>query len=152
MLFINWQNCYSFYRSFITNDKYVHRFIMFTPFYNNNNETFSLSFSVIVLAYEMFYQFLYPCPYFSFLQVIGGDLQERLIPVPYSKSTTDQAVREIQYFCIVVQNPFILFLHYSFIKHTNLCIIQCIFLYGCAENLYASFTKLFISWYHAFLL
>ena len=97
MLFINWQNCYSFYRSFITNDKYVHRFIMFTPFYNNNNETFSLSFSVIVLAYEMFYQFLYPCPYFSFLQVIGGDLQERLIPVPYSKSTTDQAVREIQY-------------------------------------------------------
>ena len=70
---------------------------MFTPFYNNNNETFSLSFSVIALAYEMFYQFLYPCPYFSFLQVIGGDLQERLIPVPYSKSTTDQAVREIQY-------------------------------------------------------
>jgi len=25
-------------------------------------------------------------------QVIGGDLQDRLIPVPYSKNTTDQAV------------------------------------------------------------
>ena len=87
-----------------------------------------------------FYQFLYPCPFL--LQVIGGDLQERLIPVPYSKSTTDQAVREIQYFCIVVQNPFS-FLYYSFLKHTDLCIIQCIFLYGCAENLYASFTNFF---------
>lgn len=27
-------------------------------------------------------------------QVIGGELQDRLIPIPYSKSTTDQAVRE----------------------------------------------------------
>lgn len=27
-----------------------------------------------------------------FLKVIGGELQERLIPVPYSKSSTDQAV------------------------------------------------------------
>lgn len=26
------------------------------------------------------------------LKVIGGELQERLIPVPYSKSSTDQAV------------------------------------------------------------
>lgn len=26
-------------------------------------------------------------------KVIGGELQERLIPVPYSKSSTDQAVR-----------------------------------------------------------
>lgn len=26
------------------------------------------------------------------LKVIGGELQERLIPVPYSKNTTDQAV------------------------------------------------------------
>ena len=25
-------------------------------------------------------------------QVIGGELQDRLIPVPYSKNTTDQAV------------------------------------------------------------
>ena len=70
---------------------------MITPFYNKTKTKLFLSFSVIVLAYDMFYQFLYPCPYFSFLQVIGGDLQERLIPVPYSKSTTDQAVREIQY-------------------------------------------------------
>ena len=27
------------------------------------------------------------------IQVIGGELQERLIPVPYSKNSTDQAVR-----------------------------------------------------------
>lgn len=26
-------------------------------------------------------------------KVIGGELQERLIPVPYSKTSTDQAVR-----------------------------------------------------------
>ena len=86
-----------------------------------------------------FYQFLYPCPFL--LQVIGGDLQERLIPVPYSKSTTDQAVREIQYFVLLFKSFH--FLYYSFLKHTNLCIIQCIFLYGCAENLYASFTNIF---------
>lgn len=29
------------------------------------------------------------------IQVIGGELQERLIPVPYSKNSTDQAVRAI---------------------------------------------------------
>lgn len=28
-----------------------------------------------------------------FPKVIGGELQDRLIPVPYSKSATDQAVR-----------------------------------------------------------
>lgn len=34
-----------------------------------------------------------------FLKVIGGELQERLIPVPYSKSSTDQAVsRFLQFF------------------------------------------------------
>jgi Ca2+ transporting ATPase len=32
-------------------------------------------------------------------QVIGGDLQERLIPVPYSKTTTDQAVSPSQSNC-----------------------------------------------------
>ena len=84
----------------VTRLKYVHRFIMIHHFITNLVLQFSLTF----------YRFLYPCPFL--LQVIGGDLQERLIPVPYSKSTTDQAVREIQYFCIVVQNPFILFLHY----------------------------------------
>jgi len=31
-------------------------------------------------------------------QVIGGDLQERLIPVPYSKTTTDQAIRVVNAF------------------------------------------------------
>ncbi|XP_071745596.1 LOW QUALITY PROTEIN: plasma membrane calcium-transporting ATPase 2 [Lepeophtheirus salmonis] len=31
-------------------------------------------------------------------QVIGGDLQERLIPIPYSKSTTDQAIRVVNAF------------------------------------------------------
>jgi len=28
------------------------------------------------------------------MQVIGGDRQDRLIPVPYSKSSTDQAVSQ----------------------------------------------------------
>ncbi|XP_046653831.1 plasma membrane calcium-transporting ATPase 2-like isoform X2 [Daphnia pulicaria] len=31
-------------------------------------------------------------------QVIGGELQERLIPVPYSKNTTDQAIRVVNAF------------------------------------------------------
>jgi len=31
-------------------------------------------------------------------QVIGGDLQDRLIPVPYSKNTTDQAIRVVNAF------------------------------------------------------
>uniref|UniRef100_A0A1B0F9I5 Uncharacterized protein n=1 Tax=Glossina morsitans morsitans TaxID=37546 RepID=A0A1B0F9I5_GLOMM len=30
--------------------------------------------------------------------VIGGELQERLIPVPYSKSSTDQAIRVVNAF------------------------------------------------------
>lgn len=39
-----------------------------------------------------------PVSFFFFSRkVIGGELQERLIPVPYSKTTTDQAVR----FCSV---------------------------------------------------
>ena len=37
---------------------------------------------------------LFPFCLFLIHQVIGGELQDRLIPVPYSKSTTDQAVRE----------------------------------------------------------
>lgn len=41
--------------------------------------------------------FIYRKPLFNvcpllLLKVIGGELQERLIPVPYSKSSTDQAV------------------------------------------------------------
>eukprot|EP00095_Tigriopus_kingsejongensis_P007634 snap_masked-scaffold1040_size68023-processed-gene-0.3 protein:Tk07634 transcript:snap_masked-scaffold1040_size68023-processed-gene-0.3-mRNA-1 annotation:"plasma membrane calcium-transporting atpase 3 isoform 1" len=31
-------------------------------------------------------------------QVIGGELQERLIPVPYSKTSTDQAIRVVNAF------------------------------------------------------
>ncbi|GAB6019399.1 hypothetical protein CHUAL_000981 [Chamberlinius hualienensis] len=30
--------------------------------------------------------------------VIGGELQDRLIPVPYSKSSTDQAIRVVNAF------------------------------------------------------
>lgn len=40
---------------------------------------------------------LFPLSHYLFffqLKVIGGELQERLIPVPYSKSSTDQAVRD----------------------------------------------------------
>ena len=63
---------------------------------------------------NIFYQFLYPLSSFL-LQVIGGDLQERLIPVPYSKSTTDQAVREIQYvlYCCSKSFYFILYLFFE---------------------------------------
>ncbi|CAK9803258.1 hypothetical protein ANTQUA_LOCUS3648 [Anthophora quadrimaculata] len=32
------------------------------------------------------------------MKVIGGELQERLIPVPYSKSSTDQAIRVVNAF------------------------------------------------------
>lgn len=42
---------------------------------------------------------VYRCrPHFFSSQVIGGELQERLIPVPYSKSSTDQAIRVVNAF------------------------------------------------------
>ena len=42
-----------------------------------------------ILCFSLFYSYIYiPLS----VKVIGGELQERLIPVPYSKNTTDQAV------------------------------------------------------------
>lgn len=44
---------------------------------------------------HIFLSIFYLFYFFSFMflpKVIGGELQERLIPVPYSKSSTDQAV------------------------------------------------------------
>lgn len=38
------------------------------------------------------FRFLFHDPHCT-RKVIGGELQERLIPVPYSKTSTDQAVR-----------------------------------------------------------
>ncbi|XP_023334001.1 uncharacterized protein LOC111705626 [Eurytemora carolleeae] len=38
-------------------------------------------------------------------QVIGGDRQDRLIPVPYSKNTTDQAIRVVNAFRHGVDTP-----------------------------------------------
>ncbi|XP_055951807.1 plasma membrane calcium-transporting ATPase 2-like isoform X7 [Argiope bruennichi] len=38
-------------------------------------------------------------------QVIGGELQDRLIPVPYSKSATDQAIRVVNAFRSGLENP-----------------------------------------------
>lgn len=45
----------------------------------------------------LFYDHCYPL----LLKVIGGELQERLIPVPYSKSSTDQAVSRFPTFFLV---------------------------------------------------
>lgn len=45
----------------------------------------------------LFYDHCYPL----LLKVIGGELQERLIPVPYSKSSTDQAVSRFPTFILV---------------------------------------------------
>ena len=43
----------------------------------------------VFFAFLFFYSYIYiPLS----VMVIGGELQERLIPVPYSKNTTDQAV------------------------------------------------------------
>ena len=46
--------------------------------------TYTCWMTMIVLAFRAKMIFLH--------QVIGGELQDRLIPVPYSKNTTDQAV------------------------------------------------------------
>ena len=113
---------------------------MITPFYNKTKTKLFLSFSVIVLAYDMFYQFLYPCPYFSFLQVIGGDLQERLIPVPYSKSTTDQAVREIQYLLYCCSKSiYFIFIYYFYWAHQLMHSLMYIFVWMCQINLLCLF-------------
>ncbi|GFU23883.1 uncharacterized protein NPIL_256151 [Nephila pilipes] len=39
------------------------------------------------------------------VKVIGGELQDRLIPVPYSKSATDQAIRVVNAFRSGLENP-----------------------------------------------
>ncbi|GBM21109.1 hypothetical protein AVEN_200789-1 [Araneus ventricosus] len=41
----------------------------------------------------------------SLPKVIGGELQDRLIPVPYSKSATDQAIRVVNAFRSGLENP-----------------------------------------------
>lgn len=46
-------------------------------------------FFAFLSLFFFFYSYIYiPLS----VKVIGGELQERLIPVPYSKNTTDQAV------------------------------------------------------------
>lgn len=54
----------------------------------------SISFneSITNLCNHHFYFMFFYLLCCFFLKVIGGELQERLIPVPYSKSSTDQAV------------------------------------------------------------
>lgn len=54
----------------------------------SHNFCFYLCYS-IYLFFDNFFPFC-----LLIHQVIGGELQDRLIPIPYSKSTTDQAVRE----------------------------------------------------------
>ena len=82
--------------------------------HKRHSRTFNRKDSFFLVQPNIFYQFLYPLSSFL-LQVIGGDLQERLIPVPYSKSTTDQAVREIQYvlYCCSKSFYFISFLFFD---------------------------------------
>lgn len=43
----------------------------------------------------LFYAFFFTLTDPNNQQVIGGDRHDRLIPIPYSKSSTDQAVREV---------------------------------------------------------
>lgn len=87
-------------------------------------------------------------------KVIGGELQERLIPVPYSKTSTDQAVRFDTYMpepavslTRLLSNflcwPFLFFLYvqllilyylstYNFVRSLYYCPIG---LYSCADRL-----------------
>lgn len=62
-------------------------------------------------CFTIFLNYLFLTLY-CILKVIGGELQERLIPVPYSKSSTDQAVS-----C----TPFLFF--YTFIS--TFCFFAC---------------------------
>jgi len=64
-------------------------------FYSSKiNLNFSLLISIFLFPTYcfLFYFLSLSLSFSSFLKVIGGELQERLIPVPYSKSNTDQAV------------------------------------------------------------
>ena len=70
----------------------------------------------------------------SFLQVIGGDLQERLIPVPYSKSTTDQAVRVILYYVslsiyIYIYLYIVYFLIFIYFSLKKDFLLQCYYIF-----------------------
>lgn len=49
----------------------------------------------LFLVFLLFMMMKPPYFYMTTTKVIGGELQERLIPVPYSKSSTDQAVSNI---------------------------------------------------------
>ena len=50
----------------------------------------ALSLTILLLK-NIFNDFLFTSHFFT-RQVIGGELQDRLMPVPFSKNTTDQAV------------------------------------------------------------
>lgn len=59
-----------------------------------------------ILCFSLFHSYIYiPLS----VKVIGGELQERLIPVPYSKNTTDQAVSSS---CFHFPFPFFFKLNY----------------------------------------
>ena len=49
-----------------------------------------------------------PCEQPTNQQVMSGEVHDRLIPIPYSKSSTDQAVRECE--TQLLRSPFVLYL------------------------------------------
>lgn len=80
------------------------------------------------------------------IQVIGGTLQERLIPVPYSKTSTDQAVRSsfspislsllltlFSLYYIYMANKVTARSHCSFslLRHPIICLLPYFILLGC---------------------
>lgn len=69
-------------------------------------------------------------------KVIGGELQERLIPVPYSKTSTDQAVRFLtgeMFRCFTHINLFFVFIYFVFFNFLFVCFYT---LYSVSIHLY----------------
>ena len=68
-----------------------------------------------------------------FFKVIGGELQERLIPVPYSKNTTDQAVSAAPQqhfpFCVFLSLFYFIFYFYYYSYYS------CSFFYFSSSSL-----------------
>ena len=69
----------------------------------------------------------------KFFKVIGGELQERLIPVPYSKNTTDQAVSAAPQqhfpFCVFLSLFYFIFYFYYYSYYS------CSFFYFSSSSL-----------------
>lgn len=120
------------------------------------SEAAELVFSVTLWTFYFMFSFLFSFPwqYHCTRKVIGGELQERLIPVPYSKTSTDQAVRFFKISPVSKENnsltfTLIIYLIYDLFFDLFLCSFMSNTLYSVSKPyscLYSHCCIVFIYW------